>query len=106
MGNSASKTVPKTVKHSPPVKPANLEENSVFARQIMQNIKLKETPLISTHNQPSASNNLRKRMELDMQREGTISWHDFPSIFTYEQSKIDKIKVEEIKKYFSLPIKK
>lgn len=100
MGNSASKTV----KQQKTFKPAGLDEN--FGREIMKNIKLKESPFVAAQNQASISSNLRKRMELDKQTEGTISWHDFPSIFTYEQVRIDKKKVEEIKKYFSLPIKK
>ena len=104
MGNSASKTVPKTVKQQTNLKAANFDEN--FGRQIMQNIQLKESPFATNQKQSAVSRNLMKRMELDKQTEGTISWHDFPSIFTHEQDKIDKNKVTEIKKYFSLPINK
>lgn len=104
MGNSASKTVPKTVKQPTNLKPASFDEN--FGRQIMQNIKLKESPFAATQKQAATSSNLRKRLELDKRKEGTISWHDFPSIFTNNQNKIDKKAVEDIKKYFSLPINK
>lgn len=107
MGNSASKTVPITVKQLPNLKEKAANFDSNFGRQIMQNIKLKESPASALNQKKAAvSSNLRKRMELDKQMEGTISWHDFPSIFTHEQDKIDPNKVKEIKKYFSLPIKK
>lgn len=104
MGNSSSKIVPKTVKQPKNLKPNGFDEN--FGRQIMQNITLKESPFASTQKQIAISSNLRKRLELDKEKERTISWQDFPSIFKHEQNKIDKKAVEDIKKYFSLPINK
>lgn len=96
MGNSASKTAPKIIKQPS----TTIDEN--FGKQIMQNIKLKESPFASNKKQAAVSSNLRKRMELDKQTEGTISWQNFPLIFTNEQIKIDKNIVEDIKKYFSI----
>jgi hypothetical protein len=103
MGNSASKAVPKAVQQTNS-NPLSFNDN--FGRQIMQNIKLKETPSAGNQKQAKITSNLRKRMELDKQTEGTISWHHFPSIFTQEHDKIDTSKIEDIRKYFSLPIKK
>lgn len=102
MGNSASKTpvVKQVVTNK---KQVSFDEK--FGRQIMQNIKLNES--IQNSNQKQVSTNLRKRMELDKQTEGTISWHDFPLIFKNEKiDRIDATKINGIKKYFSLPIKK
>lgn len=102
MGNSASKTP--VVKQAATIKKqATLDEN--FGREIMKNIKLNES--LHNSNQKSVSTNLKRRMELDKQTEGTISWDEFPLIFKNEKiGRIDADKVAEIKKYFSLPIKK
>jgi hypothetical protein len=103
MGNSASKAIPKAPQQT---NTKQLSFDNKFGRQIMQNIKLKESPFAANQKQVTISSNLRKRMELDKQTEGTISWHNFPSIFTQEYDKMDANKIEDIKKYFSLPIKK
>lgn len=102
MGNSASKTglIQQTVKQTKP----NLDES--FGQSIMKNIRLKESPLISKKQTPPLSSNLKKRMELDKQTVGTVSWQEFPLIFeAHNKLKIDKDKVDELKKYFSLPKK-
>lgn len=111
MGNSASKTktlnslksVNKTKTPSPTSSStSNFDQN--FGREIMKNIKLKESPVDSLKQESSTANNLRKRMELDQQTEGKVSWEEFSLIFQENNSvKLDKSKIDELKKYFSLP---
>lgn len=106
MGNSASKTLPKTVPKSV-TKATSLDES--FGRQIMQNIQLKESPFtISTHTPTSNSTGLKKRIELNKQTEGTISWNELPLIFEedYNKLKIDKTRMDVIRKNFSFPTDK
>ena len=104
MGISASKSVPKIIPKSVP-KPSNLDEQ--FGNQIMQNIKLKEYPLPFPIQNNLKTSNLRKRMQMDRQTEGTVSWEEFPLIFSDESNKlkIDKATIDELGKYFSIPEK-
>lgn len=102
MGNSASKSVPKI--KSVTKAAATLDES--FGRQIMQNIRLKESPLvISTHGPTSNSTGLKKRIDLNKQTEGTVYWNELPSIFAedYSKLKIDKTRMDEIRNNFSFP---
>lgn len=106
MGNFASKSVKSSPKitPNPSCKPSSSDET--FGRQIMQNIRLKESPFISNQNEVANSSILRKRMLLDKQTEGTISWDEFPLIFSNNKDNRIKLKeseINEIKRYLSIP---
>lgn len=105
MGNSSSKSLPKAIPKSVP-KTTTIDEK--FGHQIMQNIQLKESSFIPINHNSSKSTGLAKRIELNKQTDGTISWNELPLIFSENQNKlkIDKTKMEEIKKHFSFPTDK
>ena len=88
--------------------PKSTEIDEKFGRQIMQNIRLKESNFVPIQQKFSGSTGLTKRIKLNKQTEGTVSWNELPLIFSedYRNLKIDKTKMEEIRKYFSLPVDK
>lgn len=105
MGNSSSKStviVQKTVKQAK--QSSKIDE--AFGQSIIKNVQLKETPINLNLQSTPHSSNLMKRMELNKQTAGTVSWQEFPLIFEPKNKlSIDKDKVEELKKYFYLPSK-
>ena len=105
MGNSSSKSLPKVVPKSIP-KTSTIDEK--FGHQIMQNIQLKESSFNPIHQNSPKSTGLAKRIELNKRTDGTISWNELPLIFSEDQNKlkIDKAKIEEIKRHFSFPTDK
>ena len=105
MGNSSSKRLPKAISKNIP-KTTTMDEK--FGHQIMQNIQLKESSFIPINQNSSKLTGLAKRIELNKRTDGTISWNELPLIFSENQNKlkIDKTKIEEIKKHFSFPTDK
>lgn len=108
MGNSVSKNVPKIVPKTA-IKSTIVDES--FGRQIMQNIQLKVSPFILPNNQQTTSSystGLKKRIELNKQTEGTVSWNELPLIFAEDYGKllIEKSKMDEIRKKLIFPTDK
>ena len=106
MGNTASKTANKIAPSSKPAS-TTLEQN--FGREIIKNIKLKESPIIL--HKPQRLDNfgdlVRRRFELNRSTQGTISWDEFPFLLSQEKSpkfsNISQNEVDELKRHISIP---